>query len=277
MRLISNNLQQEIQNGRISNIIKIVLQNGDILGFTDNENVLTVDGVQYQPAPGLQRLRLTITGNAEVSNQEFGSAWLDVPESDLKGGLFDNAEVEVAWCSWFHPEYGKLSVFTGTLGEISWSDEGFKADVVNQMKNLELILGNMYTAQCRHSLFNTPRIGKIGACNVNPAAFTFTGSITSVEINKWKFTIDVNQPDKYFSNGRITFTSGLNNEMSYVVKVHTGNVIELYLPTSYVVSPGDNFTIYAGCDLTLGTCRSKFNNVVNFGGFPHIKTDANFS
>ena len=30
------------------------------------------------------------------------------------------------------------------------------------------------------------------------------------------------------------------------------------------------FTVTAGCDKTYPTCRDRFANVVNFGGFPHM-------
>lgn len=276
MRSISNNFSSEVTAGRISNLILITTKAGVKYGFTDCETTLTVDGQAYAPAPGLQRLRLTLTANAEVSNQEFGSAWLDVPEADLKGGKFDNCTVEVAWASWAHPEYGKVVVFTGSLGDISWTDEGFKADVVSYMKNLELILGNTYTAQCPHQLFNTATTGKIGSCGINPAAYTFTGSVTSVITPKWKFGISTTKNDAYFSNGKITFTSGLNNGLSYIVKVHANNEVELFLPTNFIVSTSDTFTIYAGCDKTLATCKDKFNNVINFGGYPHIVSDVTF-
>ena len=33
---------------------------------------------------------------------------------------------------------------------------------------------------------------------------------------------------------------------------------------------GDTFTVTAGCDKTLATCRDRFANVDNFRGFPHI-------
>jgi uncharacterized phage protein (TIGR02218 family) len=276
MRTISNNLKTEIANGRISNLIKLTTKTGVVHAFTDCEINLTVSGTTYAPAAGLQRLRLTVTANAEVSNQEFGSAWLDVPESDLKGGVFDSAEVEVSWASWAHPEYGKVIIFTGTLGDITWTDEGFKADVVSFMKNLELIVGNTYTAQCRHQLFSTSKSGVIGKCGLSLASFTSSGSISSVVTPKWKFGISVSQAYAYYSNGRITFTSGFNNGLSYVIKVHSANTVELFLPTSFVVNAGDTFTIQTGCDKTLETCKTKFNNVVNFGGFPHIVPDVNF-
>jgi len=276
MRSISSLLQTEIDNGRISNCILITRKDGVKYGFTDNESNITVGSQVYHPAPGLQRLRLTTTANAEISNQEFGSAWVDVPDTDLKGGKLDNCFVQVYWVSWAHPEYGSLEVFSGYLGDIVWTDEGFKADVVSFMKNLEMIIGNTYTAQCRHQLFSSSKNGVIGFCGVNESGYSFTGSITSIITSKWKFGINVVQANKYFANGQITFTSGFNNGLSAVIKIHSSNEIELFLPTGFVVNVGDTFIIKAGCDKTKNTCKTKFNNIINFGGFPHIKPDINF-
>jgi uncharacterized phage protein (TIGR02218 family) len=36
------------------------------------------------------------------------------------------------------------------------------------------------------------------------------------------------------------------------------------------VDVGDAFTITAGCDKHFKTCKAKFDNSVNFRGFPHV-------
>jgi uncharacterized phage protein (TIGR02218 family) len=36
------------------------------------------------------------------------------------------------------------------------------------------------------------------------------------------------------------------------------------------VAVGDGFTVTAGCDKTLVTCKARFDNVANFRGFPHM-------
>lgn len=36
------------------------------------------------------------------------------------------------------------------------------------------------------------------------------------------------------------------------------------------MAPGDALTFYAGCGHSLTICKAKFNNVVNFGGHPHM-------
>ncbi|RPH65006.1 MAG: hypothetical protein EHM89_00255 [Acidobacteria bacterium] len=39
---------------------------------------------------------------------------------------------------------------------------------------------------------------------------------------------------------------------------------------------GDDVEIYAGCMYDVETCRDKFDNRLNFGGFPHIRTSTPF-
>jgi uncharacterized phage protein (TIGR02218 family) len=36
------------------------------------------------------------------------------------------------------------------------------------------------------------------------------------------------------------------------------------------IALGDTFAVTAGCDKRFPTCRDRFNNTVNFRGFPHI-------
>ncbi len=55
-----------------------------------------------------------------------------------------------------------------------------------------------------------------------------------------------------------------------------GNVLRLSAPVRDL-SVGEAVTVYAGCDLTLATCRDKFGNYLNYGGFPRIPTVNLFS
>lgn len=276
MRNIPTNLYNDIKNGTICNIIKITLEDGTIHGYTDFDSAITVGGVTYVPAPGLQKVRMTLTPNSEVSSQELSSSWVDAPESDLLGGKFDSAEIEVSWASWANPSYGSFKVFLGKLGEVSWSDVGFKADVFSNMKDLERNIGEVFTANCRHRLYSQDSVGGIGFCGVNEASFKQTGSISSIQKQRWRFNISTSSTSGYYSGGKIKFTSGLNSGLTYSIKSHSGSTVDLFLPTSFIVAAGDTFEIFAGCDKTVDTCINKFNNVANFGGFPHIQPDVSF-
>ena len=47
-------------------------------------------------------------------------------------------------------------------------------------------------------------------------------------------------------------------------------LIELWAATGLVPAPGDRVRLTAGCDKRPATCRLKFQNFLNFRGFPHI-------
>ena len=70
--------------------------------------------------------------------------------------------------------------------------------------------------------------------------------------------------DGYFTGGYVE--SGY--ESSYVTD-HTGDTLTLLYPLqSWREQP--NLRLYPGCDKTLSTCRNKFGNEANYGGFPFI-------
>lgn len=42
------------------------------------------------------------------------------------------------------------------------------------------------------------------------------------------------------------------------------------------LQPGDRVELVKGCDHSIATCKAKFDNVINFGGFPYIPSDNPF-
>lgn len=74
----------------------------------------------------------------------------------------------------------------------------------------------------------------------------------------------------YFDGGLITFTSGACVGLSMEVKAYVPGQITLHLPLPYAVAAGDGYSLIAGCDKSLATCRDRFANVVNFRGEPYL-------
>lgn len=277
MKTIAPALRTGIDNGTIATFVKITRKDGIIKGFTNHDKPLTVDSLLYVPVPGLERVTMNLRSNAEVSNQEFGGGWvLDLDDSDLSSGIYDDALISVHRADWSNPSAGVLIVFEGSLGIISWTEDGFKADVYSTMKKLDSKIGATTTAQCRHALFDPAGPTRVGLCGLSAATFTYTGSVTGSP-TKISFTeTGVGQADDWIANGVLTWTSGLNNGTTSEVKSYTTNVIELFLPTTFLVNSGDTFTVTAGCDKKFETCKAKFSNQDNFGGFPHIVVEANW-
>ncbi|WP_311337604.1 phage BR0599 family protein [Campylobacter ureolyticus] len=72
------------------------------------------------------------------------------------------------------------------------------------------------------------------------------------------------KPLNYFSGGYVEF----NRQRSYITKSE-GDTIYLMFPLANL-NGASVINCYAGCDKLLKTCKSKFNNGVNFGGFAFV-------
>lgn len=278
MKTISAALKTGFANGTIATCIKITRKDAVVLGFTDHDIELTFSGVTYKPTPGLSRVLMNLRSNAQVSNQEFASAWsVDVDEQDLQNGIYDEADVQVYRVDWSNLAAGSLNIFTGNLGLIQWTEDGFRADVQSLMKKLTHKIGDVTTAKCRHALFEPSGPLTLGKCGINQASHTFSSSVTAITTNRLQFDVAaIGQSNGWFANGFIQWTSGTNTGTESPVKVYATENIELFLPTNTTIQIGDTFDIFTGCDKNFSTCKNKFNNVVNFGGFPHINVEVNY-
>jgi len=73
-----------------------------------------------------------------------------------------------------------------------------------------------------------------------------------------------------YAGGEITMTSGPNVGRSMEIKDSQVGMLTLQLPFGRLCTVGDTATLTIGCDKTRPTCRNKFSNVRNFGGFPDV-------
>lgn len=283
MRTIDSSLKQDFKDGYRSILVKVTTESGDVFGYTDHDMPLTVSGIIYVPAPGLVRGNMSVSSTEQVSNQEFSTAWIDAPEEDLLAGKFDNAKIDVLLCSWKQPNLGAFVVNSGNLGQIQWTSDGFSADVLGFMRVLQRSINFLVTGTCRHQLFSQYDSQHIGACTLNSVSYTKTSTVASITTDKLIITAasaNLWGTTGTATNGILTWTSGLNNGLKREVKNYTVSgataTIEFFLPTDYDISNGDAFSLTAGCDKKFDTCKSKFNNVINFGGFPHIQTEVQY-
>ena len=114
-----------------------------------------------------------------------------------------------------------------------------------------------YERLCRHSLYNA-------GCGVSRAANEVDVQITTQTGTTEIIVTGINQPDGYFNGGVIVD----KNNNARMVTNHVSDTLTLDRPIS--ISPLGQAKLYAGCAKDIQTCNDKFNNVVNFGGFPFI-------
>lgn len=121
------------------------------------------------------------------------------------------------------------------------------------------IPSRLYSYSCPWNLFDAN-------CGVNKASFTLYLPVNEVSISGKTLTHPSlsSYPNGYFTGGYVE--SGYESSM---VIDHVGNTVTLLYPLQTWKSQ-TSLRLYPGCDKTLNTCQSKFNNEINFGGFPFI-------
>ena len=249
----------------ICTLWKITRKDATVFGFTDCTHDLVYDSVTYYASTGQIPSNIKTTSSLAVDNLEITSILnsSSITESDLQAGKWDLAVVEISIVNYLDLTMGKMILRKGTLGEVRNGRQSFTAELRGMTQPLQQNIGRIYTANC-DAILGDARCGKV------LTSFTVTGSVTTATSAKSFNDTARNEAAGYFNGGVITWTSGNNNTYRMEVKTNNVHVIDLQqsMPNPTVI--GNTYSMIAGCDKTLATCRDKFNNVANFRGFPYI-------
>lgn len=246
-------------------------RDGLVLGFTDHDRDLLVDGVSCRADTGMTARALQQTTGLSVDNSEaFGAlSAAAITEADLTAGRFDGAEVQAYLVNWAAPQDFLLQ-FRGSLGEISRADGSFKAELRGLTELLNRPHGMAYTPGCSAVLGD-------GRCRFDlrqPGYFAEVAVNAADDGRIFTFHDFASFDERWFEGGRFTPISGAASGLVGVVKIdrQTGRErrIELWQSLRAPITAGDMVRIEAGCDKSATTCRVKYSNFLNFRGFPHI-------
>lgn len=233
-----------------------------MFGFTTHDRDLTVSGVTYAADTGLSASAAQARTGASVDNLEvvgfLDSAAID--EADLLSGLWDGAEVELSLINWADTSQGAIIVQTGRIANVSLRGQQFTAELMSLSQTLNRTVGRLMARRCNASLGDA-------RCGVTLATYTVSGTATAASTDAQTFSAS-DLPASL--GGLLTWTSGANAGRAMEVKQASGGVITLALPMPDAIGSGDAYSVSAGCDKNLSTCRDTFGNVVNFRGYPHI-------
>ncbi|MGF1607507.1 MAG: DUF2163 domain-containing protein [Rhodothalassiaceae bacterium] len=239
-------------------------RDGVRLGLTLHDRPLWIDGLHYQPLGGTAPSAISADAVASSESVSIGGGLVigGIARSDLLAGLYDHAQVHLFLVDWQQPQAGTLPLFSGTLGEVRLSDERFEADLQGLAQALEQLLAPAFSPECRAQLGDK-------RCKVPLRRFTQSARVVTVSARD-DLTIDLVQSDGWFSAGLVRFWTGPNAGRTMEIAEQTGPRLRLFQPLPAVCRSGDRVALIAGCDKRLHTCRSKFDNSVNFRGEPFV-------
>ncbi|MEN6541995.1 DUF2163 domain-containing protein [Parvibaculum sp.] len=255
----------------ICNCWKLTRGDGRVMGFTDHDGDIVIDGVTYEAAAGFTASAVESSAGLAVDNLDLAgglnSERLD--EGDLAAGIYDDASVEIWRVNWQAPEQ-RVLMRRGNLGEVSRGATAFTAELRGLAHRLNQPVGRLFQYGCDADLGDA-------RCGVDLGAVAIRGEglVLSSEDNRVITASGLGAfAEGWFERGRIVFTSGENAGAGCEVKLHSlsaeGATIEIWQAMARGIAAGDAFSVTAGCDKQFSTCRAKFGNGANFRGFPHM-------
>lgn len=259
---------RQSSSSRLCKIWRIERTDGVVLRFTEHDRDLTVDGETYYATASFDASSIKASADLSVDDLDvqgaFDSAYIRA--EDLLAGKYHGATFVVSEMLWDNVAAGADVLRWGWLGRVKEVGGQFVAELLGPTVRLNKPLLQMYQPSCRATL-GDPR------CGVNLAAYTQSGAVTVVNSRRSFEVSGVSVPsgdETYFQGGLLTFTNtGDLQGVSMEVQACDGLTVELLLQMPFDIQVGDTFTITAGCDHSLATCRDRFNNVLNFRGEPH--------
>ncbi|MCK5603629.1 phage BR0599 family protein [Candidatus Pacearchaeota archaeon] len=118
-----------------------------------------------------------------------------------------------------------------------------------------------FQAACNNVLFDPD-------CKVIEGSYSFLGPISAIVNNVVTVTGLSAAKGSTWSTGGYVAYGALDYRL---ILEQSGDDLTLVLPF-YEDVLTENVTVYAGCDHSIATCLSKFNNEINFGGCPFVPT-----
>lgn len=276
----------------LADLYTFTLQTGEVLRYSSRQRAIDAPApntstplLHYSRGPAISRNKLKTQIGTHVDELEID---VFAGQNDLIGtltwqqvawaGLFDGAYCELDRCFMSPPGtvIGTITWFYGRVADI---------DIGRTRLNIKVkSLLDLLTIQMPKRLFQSTCTFVFGdaSCKYDRVAgknglgvSTGFGSVPITCLagstqNAIITSFDASTTGAY-NNGTIISTSGLNNGFQRTLAALESGTCWILKPWAYPVVAGvDTFDLLPGCDHTVNTCNTVFENVAFFGGFPYI-------
>jgi uncharacterized phage protein (TIGR02218 family) len=244
---------------------------GTFWRYTSSEKQVTVNGDVFDPEPVIRQ--------GVEQGTDFSGEQLDVQlgEHTAIVDAYRSAPYGVPFHLRVYREHmgaltpGVVAIFEGEVADVKVA-EGVATFTVNNAAQLVNRTIPRYTHQslCNHQLYGS-------LCKAVRATYEVTDTVVDVGVADlmWVEFADVAvKPADYYTGGVMTWVdpNGLTRKRFIMRDDVPNSRVYLLSPFPFAFAIGDSIEVVPGCDRQYATCRDKFANTQNFGGFPWSKT-----
>lgn len=264
-RALNGILSSDLQSGvlTLSRCFEITRKDGVVVRLTDHHKDIILQGETYLSDGGFSSSAMESGENLAVDNSEMQVLFRStlVERQDIIKGVYDGASLNIWLVNYLNPaNYTALPGAFINRCRSPDSDSGV-FEVSSKSSKLNQNVGRTVIPMCDADLGDS-------RCGVNLASFTVSGTITSVSSSSVFTDSGRAEAEDYFNYGILAFTSGSNNGVVCQIKDFGTGQFTLLDPPPNPVSVADTYEASAGCDQLSDTCKTKFDNFVNFRGLP---------
>ena len=269
-------LHNHLQSGvtTVARAWRIRRVDGLSLGFTDHDMDIHFDGTNFSANTGMSAKEIHHSLGLSIDNSEAMGAFSDtrITKEDINAGLYDSAQICGWLVNWTDVQARKL-IFKGHIGDIRRNGALFEVELRGLSDTLNQVRGRVFQKQCAAVLGDA-------ACGFD---ITQDGYSVETKIEKIKsrkelcFKLADSYAADWFTHGHLKIISGAGASIIGWIKQDRSEdglrCIELWEDIRAQLAKDDKVLLNVGCDKQLQTCKSKFNNIKNFQGFPYLPGD----
>lgn len=257
----------------VATVWGITRRDGAFFGFTDHDRDLSFAGRRYSATSGLAAATLSQNTGLSVDNTEALGVLSDamIEAEDLEAGLFDHAEAEVWRVNWADLRARKL-IFKGHFGEMTRDGAAFRVELRGLADQLQKGGGAVYGRSCSANLGDAmcraPLLKRGWIIDNTIAALPSLVQVTVSEALGFY--------QGFFDHGTLEIAQGPYAGVTRRIRTDDKSekrILTLWEPLPAQIEVGTAITLRPGCDRSFDTCRDKFDNTINFQGFPHLPSE----
>jgi len=278
----------------LCNCLRVLRADGLVCTFTSADVPIVVGGESYESATGLDVSNLVSQSGLAVDNMDLTILpdETNYPQVDILAGRWDFASFWLFECDYTMDLSAGSAIGSGSRNDINLLKRGttgeadplrssLKFEFRGLKQALQQTVGAVTSPTCRYKLGSTSMPD--GLCFVDLSGFTNTYGLTAVNSGapgRIVTASSATEADDYYGEGILAANDGANAGYSRKVKTFASGVFTLALEMPYAFGVGDSVTVIAGCRKRhersaanpggASDCADKFDNVVNFGGEPHV-------
>lgn len=240
---------------------------------TSTDHELIVNGEAYSPSDGITPSSISGTADGAVQNSDVAGFLTDfgISEAEIEAGIWDQAEATLFEVNWAALSQGRMTLQTGTLGNLSTGRIAYSGEIRGLSQALQQTIGRVYGPTCQATLGDSE-------CKVPVESMRVYGTFTAVTTRRDMTDSARTEVPDWFGAGVIRVESGSMTGAEMEIHSYQSGRFVLVLPFPFNPEIGMSYSAIPGCRKRhergirnpsgVSDCKDKFNNVINFRGFP---------